>query len=83
MSPSFLVYLAQTQFSKSHYKQDIESLQLSHMASGTSFQSLDDLCWGLEHLNRPRGLSYGGGAAPMAKGTPPIKTTTLAPPPPK
>jgi hypothetical protein len=37
MSPSFLVYLAQSQLSKSLYQKDIESLQMSHTASGTSF----------------------------------------------
>ena len=30
MSPSFLVYLAQSQLSKSRYQKDIESLQMSH-----------------------------------------------------
>jgi hypothetical protein len=37
MSPSFIVYLAQSQVSKSHYQKDIEALQLFHTASGTSF----------------------------------------------
>jgi hypothetical protein len=62
MSSSFLVFLAQSQLAKSHYKKDIEALQLSHTASGTSFTSLDDLCQGLECLDELRGLSYGGKA---------------------
>jgi hypothetical protein len=62
MSPSFLVYLAQSQLSKSRYQKDIESLQMSHTASGTSFKSLDDLCTGLERLDKLRGLPYGGAA---------------------
>jgi hypothetical protein len=32
MSSSFLVFLAQSQASKSHYKEDIVALQLSHTA---------------------------------------------------
>jgi hypothetical protein len=66
MSPSFLVYLAQSQLGKSRYKDDIASIQMSHTASGTSFKSLDDLCQDLECLDKLRGLSYGG-AAPSSK----------------
>jgi hypothetical protein len=64
MSPSFLVHLAQTQLRKSRYKDDIEALQMSHTASGTSFMSLADLCDGLERLDKLKGLLYGG-AAPI------------------
>jgi hypothetical protein len=39
MSSSFLVHLAQTQLGKSRYKNDIEALQMSHTAAGTSFTS--------------------------------------------
>ncbi len=60
MSPSFILHLAQTQLSKSRYAKDIESLQLSHTASGTTFASLDDLIDGLECLDKLRGLPYGG-----------------------
>jgi hypothetical protein len=42
---------------------------MSHTASGTSFKSLDDLCNGLERLDKLRGLPYGG-AAPTAKISP-------------
>jgi hypothetical protein len=66
ISPSFLVCLAQSQLGKSRYKDDIASLQMSHTASGTSYKSLDDLCQGLERLDKLRGLSYGG-AAPSSK----------------
>ncbi len=52
MSPSFLVFLAQSQLGKSRYSKDIEALQLSHTASGTSFTTLDDLCQGLERLDK-------------------------------
>jgi hypothetical protein len=69
MSSSFLVHLAQTQLSKSRYKHDIEALQISHTASGTSFTSLADLCDGLERLDKLKGLPYGG-AAPIQKPTP-------------
>jgi len=65
MSPLFLVYLAQSQLGKSRYKADIEALQMSHTASGTSFTSLDDLCNGLKRLDKLRGLPYGG-AAPVS-----------------
>jgi hypothetical protein len=60
MSTSFIVYLAKSQLSKSCYHKDIKSLQLSHMASGSSFKSLDDLCQGLEHIDKLHGLPYGG-----------------------
>jgi hypothetical protein len=70
MSPSILVHLAQTQLGKSRYKTDIEALQMSHTASGTSFTSLTDLCDGLECLDKLQGLPYGG-AAPLQKTTPP------------
>jgi hypothetical protein len=70
MSPSFLIHLAQTQLGKSRYKHDIEALQMSHSASGTSFTSLADLCQGLERLDKLKGLPYGG-AAPVQKPTPP------------
>jgi len=60
MSPSVLVYLAQSQLCKSRYQKDIESLQMSHTASGTSFKSLNDLCNGLEWLDKLRRLPYGG-----------------------
>jgi hypothetical protein len=77
MSPFFLVFLAQSQLGKSRYKKDIEALQHLHTASGTSFLSLDDLCAGLEHLDKMRGLPYGG-AAPVTlsstKSTPPGST---------
>jgi hypothetical protein len=66
MSTSFLVHLAQSQFGKSHYSQDIDALQKFHTASGTSFTSLDDLCYGLERLNKLKGLPYGG-VAPISK----------------
>jgi hypothetical protein len=69
MSPSFLVHLAQTQLGKSRYKNDIEVLQMSHTASGTSFKSLADLCDGLERLDKLKGLPYGG-AAPIQKPMP-------------
>jgi hypothetical protein len=82
MSPSFLVYLAQSQLSKSRYKTDIESLQMSHTASGTSFKSLDDLCQGLEHLDKLRGLPYGG-AAPSSKIPVPGKPNPSGQQPPK
>jgi hypothetical protein len=68
MSPSFLVHLAQTQLGKSRYKNDIEALQMSHTAAGTSFTSLADLCDGLERLDKLKGLPYGG-AAPIQKPT--------------
>ncbi len=45
---------------------------MSHTASGTSFKSLDDLCQGLERLDKLRGLPYGG-AAPSSKITVPGK----------
>lgn len=62
MSSSFLIFLAQSQLAKSRYKKDIEALQLSHTASGTSFIFLDDLCHGLERLDELRSLPYGGKA---------------------
>ncbi len=73
MSPSFIVFLAQSQLSKSRYQKDIEALQLSHTASGTSFKSLDDLCQGLERLDKLRGLPYGGAA--------PVSVSSNKPPP--
>jgi hypothetical protein len=80
---TFLVYLAQSQLSKSRYQKDIESLQLSHTASGSSFISLDDLCQGLECLDKLRGLPYGGGGAahsskvtPTGKLSPPVPTSS-------
>jgi hypothetical protein len=82
MSLSFLVYLAQSQLSKSRYKTDIELLQMSHTASGTSFKSLDDLCQGLERLDKLRGLPYGG-AAPSSKITVPGKPNPNGQQPPK
>jgi hypothetical protein len=76
MSPSFLVFLAQSQLGKSRYAKDIAALQMSHMASGTSFTSLDDLCLGLEHLDKLRGLPYGGAASiPKIPTKPPPKKT--------
>jgi hypothetical protein len=80
MSPSFLVFLAQSQLGKSRYKKDIEALQHSYTASGTSFLSLDDLCAGLERLDKLRGLPYGG-AAPLIP--PSIKPTPSGPTIPK
>jgi hypothetical protein len=74
MSPSFLVFLAQSQLGKSHYESDITALQMSHTASGTSFTSLDDLCIGLEWLDKLCGLPYGGAA---------ITLKTSSKPPPK
>jgi hypothetical protein len=56
------VFLAQSQLAKSRYKADITALQLSHTASGTLFTSLEDLCLGLERLDKMRGLPYGGAA---------------------
>jgi hypothetical protein len=47
MSPSFLVYLAQSQLSKSRYQKDIESLQMSHTASGTSSDCTINGCLGV------------------------------------
>jgi hypothetical protein len=79
MSPSFLVHLAQTHLRQSRKKQDIEALQKSHTASGTAFLSLDDLCNGLERLDKLKGLPYGG-SAPIQKPTPkppPKKPTNL------
>lgn len=73
MGNSFIVFLAQSQLGKSRYKADKTALQLSHMASGTSFTSLDDLCHGLECLDKMHGLPYGGAAI-----TP--KTTTAKTP---
>lgn len=69
MSQSFLVHLAQSQLEKSRYRRDIDALQKSHTASETSFSSLDDICNGLERLDKLKGLPYGG-AAPASK-TPP------------
>jgi hypothetical protein len=51
-SPSFLVHLAQTQLGNLWYKNDIEALQMSHTASSMSFASLNNLCNGLEHLDK-------------------------------
>ncbi len=80
MSDSFLVFLAQSQLSKSRYKDDIAALQMSHTASGTSFTSLDDLCQGLERLDKMRGLPYGGAAItpkiPIVKTPLPKRSTT-------
>jgi len=44
----------------SHYAKDIDALQISNSASGTSFHSLHDFFTGLECLDRLRGLPYGG-----------------------
>ncbi len=65
---------------KSRYCQDIDALQKSHTASGTSFSSLGDICNGLERLDKLKGLPYGG-AAPASKTPPkplPKKSITLA-----
>jgi hypothetical protein len=80
MSPSFLVFLAQSQLGKSRYAKDITALQMSHTASGTSFSSLDDLCLGLERLDKLHGLPFGG-AAPSTKvlPKPPPKKPTTSP----
>jgi hypothetical protein len=80
MSPSFLVFLAQSQLGKSRYAQNITALQMSHTASGTSFTSLDDLCLGLERLDKLRGLPYGGAAiTPKIPSKPPPKKPTSSP----
>jgi hypothetical protein len=80
MSPSFLVFLAQSQLGKSCYAKDIMALQMSHTASGTSFSSLDDLCLGLECLDKLCGLPYGGAAtSTKALPKPPPKKPTTSP----
>jgi hypothetical protein len=80
MSPSFLVFLAQSQLSKSCYAKNIMALQMSHTASGTSFSSLDDLCLGLECLDKLCGLPYGGAAtSTKALPKPPPKKPTTSP----
>jgi hypothetical protein len=56
MSEGHLVYLAQLQLKKSHYKTDIEALQVSNTPAEASFHSLTELCLGLECLDRLRGL---------------------------
>ena len=43
---------------KSRYKADIDTLQISNTANGTSFCSLFKLCNGLERLDRLQGLPY-------------------------
>jgi len=57
-----LIHLAQVQLKKSRYAKDIEALQISNTASGTSFHSLHDFFMGLEHLDRLYELPYGGAA---------------------
>jgi len=62
MPESYLIHLAQTQLKTSRYAKDIDALQISNTASGTSFHSLHDFFTGLECLDRLRGLPYGGAA---------------------
>jgi len=68
MPEPYLIHLAQNQLKKSRFAKDIEALQISNTASGTSFHSLHDFFTGLKRLDRLRGLPYGGAA--IAK-TPP------------
>ncbi len=62
MPESYLIHLAQSQLKKSRYGKDIEAIQISNTASGTSFWSLHDFFLGLERLDRLCGLPYGGAA---------------------
>ncbi len=62
MPESYLIHLAQVQLKTSRYSKDIEALQISKMASSTSFRSLQDLFLGLKCLDRICGLPYGGAA---------------------
>jgi len=62
MPESYLIHLAQNQLKISRYAKDIDALQISNTASGTSFHSLHDFFMGLERLDRLRGLPYGGAA---------------------
>jgi hypothetical protein len=48
---SYLIHLAQYQPKTSRYGKDIEALQISNTASGTSFHSLQDFFRGLECLD--------------------------------
>jgi hypothetical protein len=60
MPESYLIHLAQLQLKKSRYSKDIDALQISNTASGTSFQSLHEFFLGLERLDCIDGLPYGG-----------------------
>jgi hypothetical protein len=60
MHESYFIHLAQHQLKKSHHGKNIEALQISNTASGTSFCSLCDLFLGLEHLDHLWGLPYRG-----------------------
>jgi len=62
MPESYLIHLAQTQLKMSRYGKDIEALQISNTASGTSFNTLQDFFMGLGCLDRICGLPYGGTA---------------------
>jgi hypothetical protein len=67
---SYLIHRAQTQLKTSRYGKDIEALQISNTASGTSFNSLHEFFMGLECLDCIRGLPYGGAAISKASSKP-------------
>ena len=69
MTPEYLVFHAMKQLSKSHYKTEIESLQLSNTASGSSFNNSTELEQGLNRLDSIKGLPYGGSAITPNTGT--------------
>ena len=57
-----MVTLDSSQLAKSRYKKQIEPLNVSNAASGTSFSSIEELKQGLFRLDIIRGLPYGGAA---------------------
>jgi len=77
MNESYPLHLAQHQLKSSRYGKDIEALQISNTASGTSFSSLQDFFLGLERLDRLRGLPYGGAAVSKPVPKIPKKPTPL------
>ena len=72
VAQEYLVHLALSQLGKSRYKKQIEALNISNAASGSSFSSIEEFKQGLFRLDITHGLLYGGAAtkSPTAVITP-------------
>jgi hypothetical protein len=59
MPEDLLVDIAMHHLESSRYKRDVDQVQISHTATGSSYNTLDALYDALTHLERYRGISYG------------------------
>ena len=59
MPEDLLVDIAMHRLESSHYKRDVDQVQISHTATGSSYHTLDALYDALTRLDRYRGISYG------------------------